>query len=412
MFAISACAALIFGGVGCISLGKMTRGLLGLVPIKPATQLTAAFQAQIQYLPDPTQEGKMRAGIVGQVFLSAADGQYTEVDGDLTVMGEDITPRPPGVPPALTEIWHHDKLTVRKLKTKDERFGDCYALFLPYPPNWKDVTQIRLSTRYDPKPEPGTVAGPKLSSNPQVLTLDFSAPGERGWTVLSKNTIRPTVPAEIKAVPDVNKMIAQGKFGAPMDGLQPINTQQQVTSATTPTLPPPMNMMANPHQSMPGPNGSVVHTTAFPLPPGQTIPPGWTVDPNNRNALIPLPGNNPWANPPAAPNVPPADPAGGFRPAAPAAVPTPPTAPPPMTNPVGAAAPPAPTMPSPSTASAPLPAIPQTPMSAVPAGFDPNSPVGPWANTVTGPTNASLPPIQLPVPQMPPPVQTTVIPRR
>jgi hypothetical protein len=409
------------GGTGCLTAGKYTRSMkeaLGL-GAKPATLLTTAFIPQVQHLTDPTREdGTKRPGIQGQMYLVAADGQFTEVDGDLYVMAEDITPRPPGIPAGVPEMWHFDKHTLRKLKANDERFGRHFALFLPYPPNWKDVTQIRVSAQYEPKPESGTVAGPKLSSPPQVINLDFTPPGAPVWTKVEG---RPTAPVELKGIPDLGKAIAQGKVGAPLAGPQPGAAAPSLANA--PPLPPPTDMTRNPYAVAPGPNGSTIHTAAVALPPGQTVPPGWTMNANRE--LVPVPGTNPWAmaqQPPSQPNtarqqVPPAAPVGAM-PAIPVSAnyPVAPAAPPggySLPPSVPASLPPPPADLS-SGSSAPLPNIPLPGGGQSAAGFDPNAPVGPWANGPNAP-QAGLPPMALPTPPggvAPAAGGTMVIPRR
>jgi hypothetical protein len=310
---VALAAAGLLAGVGCTGSRAMSfKDVLpaGWVASKPATQITPAFNPQVQHLPDPTQDGTLRPGIVGQMFILAADGSFTDANGDLYVMAEDVTPRPPGMPQQVMEVWHFDPVTLRKMKTKDERFGDCYALFLPYPPNWKDVTQVRVSTQYKPKTADATKE-PPLSGPQQTLMLDFTPPGQQPGVWL-KTGERTTSPAEIKAMPNVARDIARGGFGAPLSGPQP-NTgtvpaggptppsggmmpaggplppvQPPFTppqpgafapppAATTPQLPPPMQFTADrPQASVKGPNGETLNVTAVALPPGQTVPAGWT----------------------------------------------------------------------------------------------------------------------------------------
>lgn len=317
--ALAAVGTTLLSGVGCTGARMMSMKEMmpaGWVASKPATQITPAFNPQLQYLPDPTQEGTQRAGIVGQMFLVAADGGFTDANGDLYVMADDITPRAPGQPSAVPEVWHFDPVALRKLRTKDERFGDCYALFLPYPSNWKDVTQVRVTTRYEPKGDKATE--PVLSGPPQTLLLDFTPPGQQPGVWL-KTGEKTTSPVEMKGMPNVGRDIARGGFGAPLTGPQPntntvpaggmmptggmvptggpnnplppagaMNPAVPFTGSTagatpppavptTPQLPPPMQFTSeNPQAVTRGPNGQTVTTTAYTLPPGQTVPNGWT----------------------------------------------------------------------------------------------------------------------------------------
>ncbi|MEO2092328.1 MAG: hypothetical protein ABGY75_22975 [Gemmataceae bacterium] len=440
----AACAAAVAGGTGCVTANKsmaVLKEAVGMGPAKPATVLVAVFQPRIEYLADPTQDATLRPGIVGQVFLYAADGQFTEVNGDLVVFAEDVTPRPAGMPKAVSEAWHFDKNTLRKLRTKDEHFGNKYVVFLPYPSNWKDVTQIQLSCKYEPKPEAGETAGPTLTNSPQVLPLDFTPPGQGGPLKITSAT---THPAEVKAIPDVGKMIAQGRTGAPTAGPQPaLNPAAQHAAATMPTLPPPTDMTRTSFVSTPGPNGSTVQTSAVVLPPGQTLPPGWTVTADRKmvppgwtvgtkGELVPPAGTaNPLAVQPPVTQPPPMTPPANV---APPSVGIPlgslPTnsapinyQPPPANYPPPAYVPPAaPTVAPPPSPSAPMPAI---PMPGAAAGFDPNSTTGSWANTAdqgnrpAPPGGSSLPPVNLPggpPPTVAPPPSggpsTLTIPRR
>lgn len=323
----AACSAALLAGVGCTGSRALRMSDVlpeGWVPCKPASQITPAFNPQVQYLPDPTKEGTMRPGIVGQMFVLAADGSFTDARGDVFVMAEDITPRPPGQPPAITEVWHFDPATLKKMRTADERFGECYALFLPYPSNWKDVAQVRVSTQFKPKGDP--TKEPTLPGPPQVLTLDFTPPGQQASVWLDKGT-RVTSPVEMKAMPNVARDLAKGGLTAPhtgtplgvppngyntgtvvTGGMMPPNPPPAVTPGgpippaagpiapnmgqpftppaagavapppqqNTPQLPPPMQFTPDrPQATIAGPNGEPLKVTAMALPPGQSVPDGW-----------------------------------------------------------------------------------------------------------------------------------------
>jgi len=280
----------------------------GWIPSAPVTQIVCAFNPQIQHLPDPSKDGVMGAGLAGQLYLIAANDQFTDVNGDLIVMAEDITPRAPGLPAAMTEVWHFDCATLRRLKSTDERFGACYALFLPYPPNWKDVTEIRISTQYKPKGD----KEPTLPGPPQKVLLDFTPPGEQSDVWLKKDGTKPTAPMAIKGIPNVARDIARGGWTAPLTGPQTNSTTvpaggvppastgplmpatgtgplppagmvpfapPQGTSpppANMSSLPPPMTFTPDrPQASVRGPNGETLNVTAMALPPGQSMPNGW-----------------------------------------------------------------------------------------------------------------------------------------
>ncbi len=374
---LAASGALIAAGTGCLNSKNFSAASLNplghyFAP-KPATELIAAFNPQIRHLPDATQDGAMRPGIVGQLFLLASDGKYTEVNGDLVVQAVDATVRPPGQPKAITEVWHFDLATLKKFKTRDERFGECYALFLPWPSNWKDVTQLSLSTRYEPKAD--AVNSPKLTSPTQDLTLDFTAPGSPVWT--DKGGLRATAPAELTAIPNVKRDMAKG-MGAPLTGPQAAPKTDAVAMKAPPLL--PKQEFGGTNGSVietPGTNGSRIQTTAFALPPGVTVPPGWQLQADG--SILPKSGD------PTRVQVPPA--------VAPA------TNPP---VPMGRVLPPV------GQPIAPLQPVtqPMAPVTQPITTFDPNSPVGNWANLQPPPASSGLTTIALPANNNPLPIPT------
>ncbi|MDB5307296.1 MAG: hypothetical protein JWO38_1498 [Gemmataceae bacterium] len=134
--------------------GETTKGM--------ATELALAWHNRVTYLPDPSKNGAMGAGLVGQMFLFGPGLQFAPANGKLSVeMFDDTTPggrRLGG--------WTFDKDTMRKLITMDERFGKSYALFLPWPDYKPEVTRVRLSARYDPE------SGYPLFSSPSTVTFD------------------------------------------------------------------------------------------------------------------------------------------------------------------------------------------------------------------------------------------------
>lgn len=347
------CAALLLVGVGCTGPRAVRmKDILptGWVPSQPATQLVSAFNPQVQYLSDPTQDGVQRPGLVGQMFLIGADHNFTEASGDLYVMAEDITPRPTGQPPQVMEVWHFDPVALKKMRTTDERFGECYALFLPYPSNWKDVTQVRINTQYKPKGDP--TKEPTLPGPPQTLMLDFTPPGSQPGVWLDKGT-KVTGPLEMKSMPNVARDLARSGLSAPLSGPQQLGgptgiaaRPQETTTVPaggappaagpvmpiggpsgpmmpigmTPfapphgamapppaNIPPPMNFSADrPQASVRGPNGEALNVTAMALPPGQSMPTGWqkqadgSIQPAGVNtSVVPgLPATQPWQQPP------------------------------------------------------------------------------------------------------------------
>lgn len=137
----------------------------------PATEMAVTWRNRIAFLPDPSRNGALGAGLAGQLFLFGGPKlEFAQADGTLTVDLIDETPRPAGQPGAKPERWQFDKNTLRNLKTVDETWGKSYVLFLPWPAYKPDITKVRISVRYDPD------NGHTLYSPASSLTIDTSAP--------------------------------------------------------------------------------------------------------------------------------------------------------------------------------------------------------------------------------------------
>ena len=136
-----------------------------------ATELAVTWQHRLAFLPDPARNGTPGPGIVGQMFMFSAGPKmpFATADGPLTVTMFDETPGRQSDKPLGS--WTFDKDTLRRFITVDERFGKCYALFLPWPQYRAHVTRVKLTVRYDPE------TGYPLFTEPSVLTIDTSAPG-------------------------------------------------------------------------------------------------------------------------------------------------------------------------------------------------------------------------------------------
>jgi hypothetical protein len=145
--------------VGCVTVDRESKALTVAMPTvampaiaaakpAPASQVICFWQRRLTPLPDPTHDGQSVLGLPGQMFLVGHKEAAAELDGDLAVMVYDETPRPAGAAPRTPEMWHFTKDTLRKLVTNDERFGRSYALFLPWPPEWRDVTMVKVVARY------------------------------------------------------------------------------------------------------------------------------------------------------------------------------------------------------------------------------------------------------------------------
>ena len=143
----------------------------------PATEMAVAWRNRIAYLPDPSRNGAMGAGLAGQLFLYGGPKlEFALADGTLTVDLIDETPRPAGQPAATPERWQFDKATLRNLRTVDETFGKSYVLFLPWPAYKSDITKVRISARYDPD------NGQTLYAQHSTVSIDTSGPlGTQVW---------------------------------------------------------------------------------------------------------------------------------------------------------------------------------------------------------------------------------------
>ena len=141
---------------GCAATDRLSAHYLdakravGLDPAaaRPATRLSLIMQRRLASLPDPVRPDAVQPGLPGQVFLAGADDRPVPAGGDLTITVTDDTPRPPGQAPRTGEKWQFSRDVLAMLKQKDERFGECYVLFLPWPADWKDVTRVTIKGHY------------------------------------------------------------------------------------------------------------------------------------------------------------------------------------------------------------------------------------------------------------------------
>ena len=133
----------------------------------PATEFAAAWQTKLGQLPDPTKNGVMNSGIVGQAFLYTEKFAPADINGSLTVVVNDATDRAPGQAAKQPNIWHFDAVTLKRMVVNDDRFGKSVALFLPWPEEWTDVNRLYIQARYD-QPNSYTIYAP-----PATVTLDF-----------------------------------------------------------------------------------------------------------------------------------------------------------------------------------------------------------------------------------------------
>jgi hypothetical protein len=156
-------------------------------PTMPASEMQVAWRKQIAHLPDPTKNGALGAGVVGQMFLFGGPRmEFVEANGVLTIDLVDDTPRSAGTPPVDAKRWHFPKEVLRKMKTGDETFGKSYVLFLPWPEYRSDVTRVRVAARYDQDD------GHTIYAAPTTVTFDHSTTfGAPVWNGGSTTTTTP-----------------------------------------------------------------------------------------------------------------------------------------------------------------------------------------------------------------------------
>ncbi len=297
---------------GCASTEKMTQSVKQAVHLEstsaPATQVVCFWQRQLTPLPDPTRDGAQTFGLPGQMFLITPDSKPAEANGDLTVVVYDETPRQAGAQAMRPEVWHYTKDTLKRLVTNDERFGKSFALYLPWPAHWRDVTTVKIMGRYQ------AAGSPDLYAGEVKIALDASG-NSQVWTDMGSGSNRPMAGGMLESrtsIPDSNKLLTQANLGG-----QP--AQQFVNPGTMPTgsfAPPPAysglsplpggtplpkvtpasNFVASPGNF----NGSVVPQPTMPAwPMATSVPMSPTVTPPgppNLNGplqaiIIPRPGN-------------------------------------------------------------------------------------------------------------------------
>jgi hypothetical protein len=219
----------------------------GLEAPPPAHEFLTCWQNKLQTLPDPTKSGAQIAGLPGQMFLFTADMKPAVPQGELTIVVEDETPRPQGSPVHRPEVWHFTKDKLEKMVAVDERFGKNLVLFVPWPPEWRDVSKIRIKSSYTQPMGQKTIYSPESS-----ITLDFTGQtGSGGWRPMTAGS------ATAMGVPNANQVIQQMTAQAAAARPNPppgMPAPQQVVPAgyVMPTKPAPQQpMMQQPMMQQP-----------------------------------------------------------------------------------------------------------------------------------------------------------------
>jgi hypothetical protein len=291
---VAAAAVFALAGTGCVTVDPTTKSVklsvapTDIAPPTPATKMEFLWQRQLMPLSDAVNDGRKVHGLPGQMFLFASDGSPAEIAGDVTIAAYDETRRPNGVAPHRPEVWHFTKDVLQRLVTSDERFGRTYAMFLPWPDHWKDVTTIRLAARYD-----GADKKTKLTSQETRLLLDTRPQDSPLWAQIGSRSGMIQLPTagtgyDAFGAPDPAKLMQQAGRGPAaaypptvqpaqpagyppgMQPLQPAMYPQQ--PLPPPTIAPPPGPMQAPTQPLAAPYQPQMNGPAPPPGMPQPIP--------------------------------------------------------------------------------------------------------------------------------------------
>jgi hypothetical protein len=136
---------------GCVTLGDCGLPWTGEDRQRhgEVCQLTAIWNHEIVYAPDPTHGGQVIPGLTGRLYLFGKELKYPLVEeGRITVGLFDETPLAQGKPAVPLEEWRFDKDGMKQLLRHDT-IGWGYTLVLPWGTYRPDIQQIRLKLRYD-----------------------------------------------------------------------------------------------------------------------------------------------------------------------------------------------------------------------------------------------------------------------
>jgi len=162
--AVQQAAAKMPAAVPSASLAALAKAGSAAMPKDAAVDIVLAWQNKVAQLPDPTKNGAMLHGVVGQLFLFTADSQFAQANGRLTV---EMTNQADG---KRIGTWTFEKDVLKRMTTMDERFGKCFAIFLPWPEYDSNVTRVKFKTRYEPEK-----GGYPLFAPEATLTFDNNA---------------------------------------------------------------------------------------------------------------------------------------------------------------------------------------------------------------------------------------------
>ena len=238
-------ALVLCGNAGCLTAEKAQSGYtsmkqsVGLEQPQPVSQLMTIWDPRLGTLTDPTRDGATVTGLVGQVFMLTPKDQPAEARGDLAVVLYDTTPRPAGQAERTAEMYHLTQETMVNLRTKDERFGLFYAMFLPWPAEWTDVTHVKVMARYQP-PGGTAIQAREVPVQLQAERAKFTTSTQSFQRVGGAMLPEPAAaPRDRRGVPDPLKIIAamQGKpaAGPPPVAVQKLPAPEKFTRSNVPS---------------------------------------------------------------------------------------------------------------------------------------------------------------------------------
>lgn len=266
--------------------------LLSREKARPVAEVATAWRNKVEYLPNPAANGAMQPGLAGQLFLYTAEAKPALANGNLIVDLIDETPRPLGVPPLTPERWEFKKDVLKNLRILDERFGECYVIFLPWPTYRPDVTHVRLRVRYEPEgggfpiyaPETLLILGaaggsisdaaaagfpllqPELSAGPGMGVFRFGGEAAPSQRDLGQSVPRPTPPRW--RVLEITPPNRSGLPGTPTPS--PVTSTLAAPGTTPPSsaseLHTPMSQDPQPAQPFAHPTLSSPPAESHPLP--------------------------------------------------------------------------------------------------------------------------------------------------
>lgn len=147
-------------------------------------QVVVQWNKNVHYEPDPVNGGVPTPGIVGRLYLFGPTIDFPQAgDGSLMIDLFIDSDSKPGEKPV--ERWCIDPDTLRRLLRKD-MVGWGYTLFLPWTTYQRDVTNVHMTVRYDPK------SGNPLYAPSSKVTLEHP--------VSPISPVGPSVPAGSPAI--------------------------------------------------------------------------------------------------------------------------------------------------------------------------------------------------------------------